>query len=89
MATFPAPIDETSLFKLCNKFSHLQRHKITSEYLDAQRFRSAADFFGRLHRRVMWHLKLILCDIERTMKHTEDVNVSVVFYQIGNSVMAK
>jgi hypothetical protein len=35
MAAFSAPIDETSAFKLSNKFSHLLRHKITPKYLVA------------------------------------------------------
>ena len=52
----------------------------------AQRSRSAA-VAGRLHRTVMCHLKLIPRDIKGAMEDTEDVDVPIVFHEVGNSVM--
>ena len=47
-----------------------------------RRWRSVA-----VDRAVMWHLELILCDVERTVKDAKNIDISVVLHEVGDSVV--
>ena len=36
---------------------------------------------------VMRHLELVLADIQRPVEHTQDVNVAIGLYQVGNAIV--
>lgn len=38
-------------------------------------------------RAVMWHSELIPRDVERTVEHAKNIDVSVVLHEVGDSVM--
>ena len=42
---------------------------------------------GPVDLRDVCHSELVPCDVQRTVKVTEDINVSVVFHEIGDAVM--